>query len=116
MNLDRPILVTGAGGGIGSILVDDLLACGYTKVTYQCRTDSRGCFSIRNRGMEPESYLPDIMTLRLHDDPRDIPGILADINGMNPIERQAVIDAATDAINSSNIWVETAKKLIDQVE
>lgn len=37
---DRPILITGAGGGIGSALVDDLFTRGYTRIACQYRSDS----------------------------------------------------------------------------
>lgn len=37
---ERAILVTGAGGGIGSALVDDLMTSGYTTVLCQYRSES----------------------------------------------------------------------------
>jgi 3-oxoacyl-[acyl-carrier protein] reductase len=38
----RPLVITGAGGGIGHTLVDDLLTRGYTNIACQYRSDSPG--------------------------------------------------------------------------
>lgn len=72
----------------------------------------RGCFSVRNRGSDSASYLKGIKTVRLYDDPKEIPGIMADIQKMDPVERQATIDETVRFIRSADRWQETVKLLV----
>lgn len=101
-NEDSEVIVDGERHNLNvGLWIKDVEAC------------SRGCFSIRNRGVESDSYLADIPTLRLYDDPGEIPGILTAIEALDPLERQAMIDQVTKTINSTNVWVKTATTLVD---
>ena len=73
-NLDRPILITGSGGGIGSALVDDLLTRGYTKLACQYRTDSpalREVFKLHGLNFDERCFQADLtdeaQVVDLHD-------------------------------------------------
>lgn len=73
---------------------------------------ARGCFTIRNSGEDSESYYDGIETVRLYDDPKEIPGLLRDIERMDPQERQATVDRSVEFIRRSNKWHETASTLL----
>ena len=71
----------------------------------------RGCFVVRNKGDDWQSYLDNIESIRLFDDPSEVSGILNTIRKMDPIERQTTIDTSVAFIKQSNRWQETAKIL-----
>lgn len=73
---------------------------------------ARGCFTIRNRGKDPESYYAGIETTRLYDTPDEIPGIIDAIEKMDPELRQASIDRSVEFIRRSDRWQETATRLV----
>lgn len=73
---------------------------------------SRGCFSIRNRGSDAETYLGEIKTVLLYDTPKEIPDLINSIKNMDPYERQHRIDSSVSYIKDSNKWVETANRLM----
>lgn len=71
---DKPILITGAGGGIGSALVDDLLSRGYTRIACQYRTDSpalREVFKVHGLDFDKVCFQADltdeVQVVDLHD-------------------------------------------------
>lgn len=73
---------------------------------------SRGCFSIRNRGMGSETYLDGIKTVMLYDDPTEVPSLLDRIQRMDPEERQSLIDGTVEYIKTADRWLETANSLV----
>lgn len=73
---------------------------------------ARGCFSIRDRGSDSETYLEGIKTLRLFDDPREVPMIVHSIGVMDPKERQSVINNTVKYVQETNLWASTAQTLI----
>ena len=73
---------------------------------------SRGCFSIRNRGSDSETYLEGIKTVMLYDDPSEVPALLDRIQKMDPVERQSLIDGTVEFIRTANRWQETANALV----
>lgn len=73
---------------------------------------SRGCFSIRNRGKDSETYLDGIKTVMLYDDPSEVPALLERIQRMDPEERQSLIDGTVEYIRKADRWQETANALV----
>ena len=73
---------------------------------------ARGCFSIRNRGSDSETYLDGIGTVLLYDDPAEVPGLLNRIQRMDPGERQSLIDGTVEYIRKADRWLETANALV----
>lgn len=73
---------------------------------------SRGCFSIRNRGSDSETYLAGIKTVMLYDDPKEVPTLLDRIQKMDPEERQSLIDGTVKYIRTADRWLETANALV----
>lgn len=73
---------------------------------------ARGCFSIRNRGSDSETYLDGIGTVLLYDDPAEVPGLLDRIQRMDPGERQSLIDGTVEYIRKADRWLETANALV----
>lgn len=73
---------------------------------------SRGCFSIRNRGKDANSYFEGIETVFLYDDPREIPSIIEHVQKMDTTQRQETINRSVEFIKRSNKWAETASKLL----
>lgn len=73
---------------------------------------ARGCFSIRNRGSDSETYLDGVGTVLLYDDPTEVPGLLNRIQKMDPGERQSLIDGTVEYIKKANRWLETASALV----
>lgn len=60
---DKPILITGAGGGIGSALVDHLLDKGYTRIACQYRNNSmelRQFYEMRGLDFEKTCFQADL--------------------------------------------------------
>lgn len=74
---------------------------------------SRGCFSIRDRGLYSETYIDGIETIFLYDDVKDIPMMIKQINDMDVVERQMMIDRSVERIRSLDYWRETVKILTD---
>jgi hypothetical protein len=74
---------------------------------------ARGCFTIRNHGVDAESYYEGIETTLLYNNIDEISELLAAIDDMNLVERQAKIDRSVEFIRRSNKWLETARTLID---
>jgi len=79
---------------------------------------SQGCFSVRDWGGGIDSYFGDFpvddrgrTVLRTYKDTSEIPGILADIENMNPLVRQDLLDRTVEFIRRSNKWQETAVRL-----
>lgn len=73
---------------------------------------ARGCFTIRNRGVDSDSYYAGLETVRLYDDVREIPELLRAIENMDPIERQSSIDRTVEYIREADKWQETARTLV----
>jgi len=74
---------------------------------------SQGCFSIRNRGSDHESYdLQNTGALLLYDDKREIPFIIDKINQMDKVERQNILNDAVEFIKKQDSWKKTAESLI----
>ena len=73
---------------------------------------SRGCFSIRNRGSDSETYLDGIKTVMLYDDPSEVPALLDRIQKMDPVERQSLIDGTVEHIRKADRWLDTANALV----
>ena len=60
---DKPILITGAGGGIGIALVDNLLERGYTRIACQYRNNSlelRQFYEMRGLDFEKTCFQADL--------------------------------------------------------
>lgn len=76
---------------------------------------ARGCFSIRNRGSQSESYNKGIESVFLYDDIKEIPVILESIQKMDPYMRQYLLDSSVRLIREANKWQETANTLIKEV-
>jgi len=76
---------------------------------------SRGCFSIRNRGVQSETYIKGIESIVLYNDVRQIPEILNSIQKMDPYMRQHLLDSSVRLIRDANKWQETANTLINEV-
>lgn len=72
---------------------------------------SRGCFAIRNRGKEHETYLEGIESVFLYDEPDDVPKLISDIETMDPNLRQDILDRSVEYIRQSDRWQETANVL-----
>lgn len=72
---------------------------------------ARGCFSIRNRGIDSESYLEGIKTVRLYDSIEDILKILQEIRDMSANEKQNLIEETVSCIKKTNNWMKTAEIL-----
>lgn len=63
MSFSKPILITGAGGGIGSALVSDLFDRGYTRIACQYRSDSpelRAVFKVRGLDFDKSCFKADL--------------------------------------------------------
>lgn len=73
---------------------------------------ARGCFSIRNRGADSESYLQGLETIRLYDNIDEVPAILEGIEKMDPLLRQATITKVVEQIRGADHWSKTAAQLI----
>lgn len=73
---------------------------------------ARGCFSIRNRGSDSETYLDGIGTVLLYDDPAEVPVLLDRIQRMDTSERQSLIDGTVEYIRKADRWLETANTLV----
>ena len=71
----------------------------------------RGCFTIRNSGNGSEGYYGGLKAALTYNDPAEIPDLLAWIHGMDPKERQALLDADVEKLRQSNVWLETARVL-----
>ena len=69
---------------------------------------ARGCFTIRNRGVGENTYLAEIRTAFVYDDPAEVPDLIADIQRMDPKGRQTLIDATVENIRKADGWLETA--------
>ncbi len=53
--VERPVLLTGANGGVGLALVDDLLAGGFENLVCQYRSSSDALFeTVRRHGFDPD--------------------------------------------------------------
>lgn len=77
---------------------------------------ARGCFSIRNRGKDDRSYMiHKLPTVKLYDSFEEIPAILADIRGMDPVVRQKTIDQTVEFIRGAAVWQETAAVLVSEL-
>lgn len=72
---------------------------------------ARGCFSIRNRADGWESYLSEIKTVLLYDDPSEVPTLVENILRMDANERQRLINETVDKIKRFDRWSETARLL-----
>src|SRR5665213_3064515 len=58
MNLPGPIVITGANGGLGSALVENLLAAGVTNIACQYRSNEGNISEILDRyDLEPDDHL-----------------------------------------------------------
>jgi hypothetical protein len=75
---------------------------------------ARGCFSIRNRGTQSESYIEGIESIMLYDDTKEIPAVLESIQKMDPYIRQHLLDSSVRLIREANNWQETVNTLIDE--
>jgi len=73
---------------------------------------SRGCFSIRNRGSDSNTYLDGIRTVLLYDDPAEVPELLRYIQKMNAVDRQCLINETVEYIKGADRWQETANALV----
>lgn len=72
----------------------------------------RGCFSIRNRGEDSESYdLDNHKTMFLYDDVKEVPEIIETIKKIDEDEKRAIINSSVARIKESNNWLKTARKL-----
>lgn len=74
---------------------------------------ARGCFSIRNSGHGSAAYYEGLKSALTFDSPDEVPGILARIDAMDPWERQAQLDADVEHLRQSNVWMATARTLVD---
>lgn len=72
---------------------------------------ARGCFTIRNRAEGWETYLKDVPTALLYDDPAEVPSLLEGIRKMDASERQLLIQRTVEFIRRSDRWAETARLL-----
>lgn len=72
---------------------------------------SRGCFAIRNRGKDHETYLDGIESVFLYDDPSDVPNLIETIKSMKPTYRQTILNGSVDHIRQADKWQETAISL-----
>lgn len=55
--IDRPVLLTGAGGGVGVALADELLSRGARKLAFQYRSESPELFEVvLGHGLDPASH------------------------------------------------------------
>lgn len=75
---------------------------------------ARGCFSIRNRGKDSESYVADLQGLVLYDDPNEVPSLLSDIEKTTPDERQAIVASNVRVIEQRNEWLRTAMAMVSE--
>lgn len=73
---------------------------------------ARGCFSVRNRGSDSDTYLAEVKTVMLYDDPSEVPELLGRIQRMDPEERQSLIDGTVEYIRQADKWLETANSLV----
>lgn len=73
---------------------------------------SQGCFSIRDRGEDSETYLRGLNSLRLFDNIEQAPDVIRAIEKMDPGERQAILDTDVKFIREANVWAETAATLL----
>lgn len=75
---------------------------------------ARGCYSIRNRGADAESYVLDgVKTVRLFVSFDEVPGIIASIESMHPSERQKEIEQTVNFIVEQDHWSATARALLE---
>jgi hypothetical protein len=72
---------------------------------------ARGCFTIRNSGSGSGGYYGGLKAALTYNDPSEIPTLLAQIHGMDPIERQKLLDADVELLKQTNVWMETARVL-----
>jgi hypothetical protein len=63
---------------------------------------ARGCFSIRNRGSQSETYIEGIDSIILYDNSKEIPVILESIQKMDPYLRQHLLDSGVQLIREAN--------------
>lgn len=59
-----------------------------------------------------ETYLKGVETVFCYETFDQIPGIISDIERMDPVQRQATIDRTVQNIRGSNRWQETARTLV----
>ena len=74
---------------------------------------ARGCFVIRNRGKEHDTYLEGIQTVFQYESFEEIPSIISDIEKMDPAKRQSLVDNTVKFIQTADRWHETATQLVD---
>lgn len=72
----------------------------------------RGCFTIRNRGKGFEDYYNNSPCAFLYDSPDEIPSILDGIRKMDDHVRQETIDAGVKKMKTTDVWLQTAQKLV----
>lgn len=75
---------------------------------------ARGCFSIRNRGSQSETYIEGIDSIILYDNSKEIPVILESIQKMDPYLRQHLLDSGVQLIREADKWKETVNTLINE--
>ena len=75
---------------------------------------ARGCYSIRNRGADIDSYVSDkIKTVKVFDSFDEVPQIVESIADMDNDARQQEIDETVRHIKSADHWSTTARRLIE---
>lgn len=80
---------------------------------------SQGCFSIRNSGEGSDTYFKDLPEIdgnklvMLYDRIEDVPSMIAKIENMDQNVRQELIDVTVKHIRDTNVWQETAHRLIE---
>jgi hypothetical protein len=76
---------------------------------------AQGCWSLREKFSDKDMqlYVSNIPTVKTYDNVEELHGIVKDITSMDPIERQSIIDASVKQIKDSNVWIETARTLLE---
>lgn len=75
---------------------------------------ARGCYSIRNRGTDLDSYVSDdIKTVKVFDSFDEVAQIVESIADMDNDARQFEIDSTVKHIKNADHWRTTARRLIE---
>lgn len=73
---------------------------------------ARGCFTIRNKGADSQTYLEGLRTTYLYNHVNEIPDIINTIMKIDIEEKQTIQNEAVEQIKMQNFWYKTALDLV----
>jgi hypothetical protein len=73
---------------------------------------SQGCFCIRDKGLDSESYLENTKTVFLYDNVSEVKDIVKNLNNLSEKEKIEMLNESIQFVRSKDVWGETANILL----